>query len=84
MKRIKIKDILKLNGKQQEVVVKGSVRTRRGSKNVSFIALNDGSTINKTINCRETILCFQKIIVSFLFFCFAPLSSQPASQPDIG
>jgi asparaginyl-tRNA synthetase len=28
------------------VNVKGWVRTRRGSKNVSFIALNDGSTIN--------------------------------------
>ena len=29
-----------------EVVVKGWVRTKRGNKNVSFIALNDGSTIN--------------------------------------
>lgn len=28
-----------------EVVVKGWVRTRRGSKSVNFIALNDGSTI---------------------------------------
>ena len=30
----------------QEICVKGWVRTRRGSKNVSFISLNDGSTIN--------------------------------------
>lgn len=30
----------------QEVDVKGWVRTRRGNKNVQFIALNDGSTIN--------------------------------------
>ena len=29
-----------------EVVVKGWVRTKRGNKNVIFIALNDGSTIN--------------------------------------
>ena len=29
-----------------EVLVKGWVRTRRGSKNVAFIALNDGSTIH--------------------------------------
>ena len=28
------------------VNVKGWVRTRRGSKQVNFIALNDGSTIN--------------------------------------
>lgn len=30
----------------QRVDVKGWVRTRRGNKNVQFIALNDGSTIN--------------------------------------
>ncbi len=30
----------------QEVCIKGWVRTRRGNKTVSFIALNDGSTIN--------------------------------------
>ncbi|MDE6669956.1 MAG: asparagine--tRNA ligase, partial [Muribaculaceae bacterium] len=29
----------------QEVDVKGWVRTRRGNKNVQFVALNDGSTI---------------------------------------
>jgi asparaginyl-tRNA synthetase len=29
-----------------EITVKGWVRTRRGNKNVAFIALNDGSTIN--------------------------------------
>ena len=41
-----IKELLQINGKNQEVSIKGWVRTRRGSKNVSFIALNDGSTIN--------------------------------------
>jgi asparaginyl-tRNA synthetase len=30
----------------QDIVVKGWVRTKRGNKNVAFIALNDGSTIN--------------------------------------
>ena len=35
-----------------DVVVKGWVRTKRGNKNVSFIALNDGSTIrNMQIVC---------------------------------
>lgn len=46
MKRIKIKSLLNKKATGQEVCVKGWVRTRRGSKNVSFIALNDGSTIN--------------------------------------
>ncbi|MAO72094.1 MAG: asparagine--tRNA ligase [Flavobacteriales bacterium] len=46
MKRTKIKSLLNKQATGQEVCVKGWVRTRRGSKNVSFIALNDGSTIN--------------------------------------
>jgi asparaginyl-tRNA synthetase len=46
MTRLKIKDIL-TNGKAgEQVVAKGWVRTKRGSKNVNFVALNDGSTIN--------------------------------------
>ena len=46
MKRLKIKEIIggELIGTQ--VLVKGWVRTKRGSKNVNFIALNDGSTIH--------------------------------------
>ena len=41
-----IKELLQINSKTQEVSIKGWVRTRRGSKHVSFISLNDGSTIN--------------------------------------
>lgn len=44
VKRTKVKDLLKTEpGK--EVLAKGWVRTKRGNKNISFIALNDGSTI---------------------------------------
>ena len=46
MKRTKISDLLKAPAFGTTVTVKGWVRTRRGSKAVSFIALNDGSTIN--------------------------------------
>ncbi len=46
MKRLKIKEVLNGSQKGQQVLVKGWVRTKRGSKNVNFIALNDGSTIN--------------------------------------
>lgn len=43
--RIKVSELLKnLPGKS--VLVKGWVRTKRGNKNISFVALNDGSTIN--------------------------------------
>lgn len=41
-----IKDLLKTEPAGQDVVVKGWVRTKRGNKNVAFIALNDGSVIH--------------------------------------
>lgn len=45
-RRTKIKDLL-LNSKVgTEANVKGWVRTKRGNKNVAFIAINDGSTIH--------------------------------------
>jgi len=46
MKREKIKELLAAPVTGEDVLVKGWVRTRRGNKNISFIALNDGSTIN--------------------------------------
>lgn len=45
MKRTRIIDLLSRKDFGAEVCVKGWVRTRRGSKSVNFIALNDGSTI---------------------------------------
>ncbi|MBR0533150.1 MAG: asparagine--tRNA ligase [Bacteroidales bacterium] len=45
MKRLKVKELLALQP-GQDVLAKGWVRTKRGNKNVSFIALNDGSTIH--------------------------------------
>ena len=46
LKRTKISEALKLTNFGEEVNIKGWVRTRRGNKNVGFVALNDGSTIN--------------------------------------
>ena len=48
MERTKIIDVLNSTQYGQPVCVKGWVRSHRGSKNVDFIALNDGSTI-KTV-----------------------------------
>ena len=45
MKRTVIIDALKSTDFNSQINVKGWVRTRRGNKNVAFIALNDGSTI---------------------------------------
>ncbi|MDC0584119.1 asparagine--tRNA ligase [Bacteroidales bacterium] len=46
IKREKIDLLLKSESVDRDVNVKGWVRTKRGNKNVQFIALNDGSTIN--------------------------------------
>ena len=46
MRRTEIKSLLQSRDYGSEVVVQGCVRTKRASKNVAFIALNDGSTIN--------------------------------------
>jgi asparaginyl-tRNA synthetase len=45
IKRTKIKELLLEGEVNREVVAKGWVRTKRESKNVIFISLNDGSTI---------------------------------------
>lgn len=45
MKQSIIKDLLRLNSHDSDVNIKGWVRTKRGSKHVFFIAVNDGSTI---------------------------------------
>lgn len=46
MKRSTVKELLKTEKFNVDVLVKGWVRTRRGNKNVAFIALNDGSIIH--------------------------------------
>ncbi|MDR1682207.1 MAG: asparagine--tRNA ligase, partial [Candidatus Symbiothrix sp.] len=46
VKRTKIADLVRATEFDREVCVKAWVRTRRGNKNVAFIALNDGSTIH--------------------------------------
>ncbi len=44
--RKRVKEILTKNEEMKEIIVLGWVRTKRESKNVAFIELNDGSTLN--------------------------------------
>ena len=57
IKRTKISDLLLLTTYGSEVNVKGWVRTRRGSKQVAFVALNDGSTIKNV----QVVIDLEKI-----------------------
>lgn len=60
--KVQIKQLLKQTVTGVEVEVKGWVRTKRGNKNVAFVALNDGSTIHniqvvfEVANFDESIL----------------------------
>ena len=46
MKRSTVKELLGSEEVDREVLLKGWVRTRRGSSQVAFIAVNDGSTLH--------------------------------------
>ena len=58
---MKIKDILSVGWSQKDININGWVRTKRGGKNVSFIALNDGSTINNILT-KKKLNCFGNIL----------------------
>src|SRR6056297_1937387 len=57
MNRIRISDLIESKDFGKEVTVMGWVKTIRGSKNVSFIALNDGSCLKnmQVVADAETI-----------------------------
>ena len=59
---MKIKELLQLEGNKQKISVRGWVRTRRGSKHVTFVALNDGSTINSIQIVVEGEVFTEKLI----------------------
>lgn len=56
MKQTKIKNVLTSSEKGTDLLVKGWVRTKRGNRNIVFIALNDGSTIKNVQVVADTSL----------------------------
>ncbi len=62
MKRIKIRELLSSSPVGQDIIVKGWVRTKRGNKNIIFIALNDGSVINNIQVVADTALFDENLL----------------------
>jgi len=56
MKRIKIKEILRSENEKTQVVIKGWIRTKRESKDFSFLEVNDGSCLKNIQVIAETTL----------------------------
>ncbi len=61
IKRTKIKAILAMQP-GADVLAKGWVRTKRGNKQIKFIALNDGSTINNIQVVANTELFDEELL----------------------
>lgn len=59
---MKVAEVLSTSPKGKEICVKGWVRTRRGNKNVAFIALNDGSTFHSLQLVAELSVFDEEII----------------------
>ena len=57
-----VKEVLSPKWKKKEIALKGWVRTKRGGKNVSFISLNDGSTINSIQIVAEAPAFSEKLL----------------------
>ena len=43
--RIKVKEVLNSKSSEIDIIIMGWVRTKRVSKNIAFIEINDGSTL---------------------------------------
>ena len=64
---MEIKEILETKGVGQRIIAKGWVRNKRGSKNVFFISLNDGSTLANLQIVAEAEFFSEKIIKQIRF-----------------
>jgi asparaginyl-tRNA synthetase len=62
MKRKKVKELLTMAAVGEDVIVKGWVRTKRGSRDIAFIALNDGSTIHNIQIVAETSIFDENLL----------------------
>ena len=76
IKRTKIVDVLKSEAFGTTGNVKGWVRTRRGSKQVNFIALNDGSTINN-LQIVVDLANFDEEMLKLITTCLLYTSPSP-------
>ena len=62
MKRTKILDLLNADGPISSVQVSGWVKTKRDSKNLSFLEVNDGSCLkNIQVIAEETLDNFEEV-----------------------
>ena len=84
MQRTRIADILKGKSAGREVLVQGWVKTRRSSKNVSFIQVNDGSTLNDLQIVVDGSLPGHELVESLSTGCSVSVTGSLVESPGKG
>jgi asparaginyl-tRNA synthetase len=85
MKTRLIKNILKLKGQGQELIVEGWIRTKRESKGLSFLELNDGSTIkNLQVIVEESFHHYEAIMREIATGCSVSVKGKLVPSPAEG
>jgi len=85
MKKTGIKYILLMDGDGQEVTVNGWIRTKRDSKGISFLAINDGSTIkNLQVIVEENFPDYESIVKHVNTGCSVSVTGNLIPSPAKG
>ena len=84
MQRTKIKDILGKESAGGEVLVQGWVKTRRSSKSVSFLQINDGSTLQDIQVVMDENLSNYSLVESLTTGCSVGIAGILVDSPGKG
>jgi asparaginyl-tRNA synthetase len=85
MKIPRIKNILQMEGQGHELIVEGWIRTKRVSKGLSFLELNDGSTIkNLQIVVEERFPDYESIMRDIATGCSVSVQGNLVPSPAEG
>ena len=83
-RRVKVKDILQREEAGGEVLVQGWVKTRRSSKNVAFMQINDGSTMKDLQVVMEETLPDYGLVDSLTTGCSVSVVGDLVESPGKG
>ena len=84
MLRTKIKDILQRESAGGDVLVQGWVKTRRSSRNVSFLQINDGSTLQDLQVVTDESVSNFSVVESLSTGCSVSVSGALVESPGKG
>jgi len=84
LNRKRIADWLQTTPENQQISVSGWVRTKRGNKDISFIALNDGSTINNLQVVADSNLFDEELIKKIQTGCSLTVTGKLVASQGAG